>query len=1585
MARVSLQSMFDQARRSIEANDPERAIGLAEHILTEWPQSLEAYRILGEAYLASRQLDRAQNAFERVLQSDPENIPAHVGLGITFERQGRLDRAVPEFEQALEIKPDVPELRSQLLRLYADAWGNEHAQLRLSRAGLARLYAKGHMLPQAIAELNQVVEEQPHRLDTKVALAEALWGDGRIDEAQTTCREILAQHPEALKPNLILGYLHLKAGKSEGQTFWDTATKLDPYQAVARTMFDQLPVASTEEPTSTEWNEVEWHNRREQEQQQQVAATRPMEVALVPPSDPVETIDDWFEPRVLPAIPAAAVAARAIQPEDDNFLANLLAINSAPPIPVNSASNADLDLDIDLPPFSLDDLDEKPTPSSGIVSTDQPDLVPLSLKDLGLSDEEIAELEPTPKITAQLDIPEDIPLPASAEPKMEPFSLADLGLTDEDMAALDLPPEPTASTTVEPVNAVASDEPNMTPFSLADLGLTDEDMAALDLPPEPTAPTTVEPGAAVASDEPNMTPFSLADLGLTDEDMAALDLPPEPTAPTTVEPGAAVASDEPSMTPFSLADLGLTDEDMAALDLPPEPAAQASNTSAPSEIEDLGLALETGAIQPFSFEDLGLSDEEIAALNDLDTTGDVAPTIASGSTAQNLLDEAPTTQALPPVDNIENISDALASGQIAPFSFADLGLSEEEIAALNAPSETITPATSAQAPTELQPFAFDEASLANLNDLTNEQSDFPNDAELKPFSMAELGLSEEEIASFDELTAEPKSGSLTTSDTDLGFSLDDNLDIQPFSMDDLGLSSALEGLNDPFGMSTSIPPSTGENLSNFGSGELPPDLQPFSLDELDQNDGDLGSNLPASLQPFSLEDSPNDRLPRTAPRVEAPLASELSDDDEQTNANTGYSWQQPTQRSRPSFLDAVTGLGDAEATSIFAKLKQRRQSEQLPELNEPAPTDLSGEDALHANLFSQDNISLRDEPPPTQPMLTGIAGALASQVSARTNETASHVETAETIEQGFASGEMEPFSLADLGLSVDEIAALGIGEPIEATQVEPQDSVAPFTFSELGLSEAGVEALDLDLEVPPPTEAPTAQTPPPPSTPSTASANISEALQSGEIKPFSFADLGLSEEEIAALGLEIAEPNAPTLPPFSSTSADTFSIGDLDLIDEPTSNAESELPSTNAEQPAVAEFDSFLSDILSPETPVAPPEAQTQPAVEETFVDDQVKPFSMFDLGLSDEDLADFDQADDERGLGITEEELANLGLDQFQWDDPSPTATTLGSSSQPVADFTPLEGNIPAELKNDPLLARLITLGRKQGFVDISDIIAGVENPEAEADRIEQIGQVLHEARIEIRDGDEVIDMDAEYEDDYPIEAEQPSATPITTADTPEDMSPFSLAELGLSDDEIASLSFDSIQPTPPVDETPSMTPFSLAELGLSDEEIASLNQLDVTGKATDSALDFADLELPPVTSPPVTPPPVTPPPVTPPQPVASKAASAIETVLSDIPGLETFESQLSTDPTNHSLRLALARMVTQAGAFQVAAKHYRQLIKQGAMLDDIVEDLQFQIEDENQPESLRQMHRLLGDVYSKQGRFQEAMVEYNWTIGNR
>ncbi|MFQ3630614.1 tetratricopeptide repeat protein, partial [Roseiflexus sp.] len=403
MARMSLQTAFDQARQWLETNDLDRAIGMAHHILETYPQCLEAHQILGEAHLANRQYEEARADFERVLQFDPEHIPALVGLGMTCERLGQLDRAISSFERALEIKPDLPELRSQLLRLYTDAWGSEYAHLRLSRAGLARLYAKGHMLPQAVSEFRQVVADQPDRLDSRVALAEVLWRDEQEEEAADVCRAILAQHASVLKANLLLGYIELAAGNPSGEQFWKTAAAIDPYQGMARMLFESLPPVDVPEPTLPEWDETEWFNRQATTSPaEQLAATRSMEATT---------------PTAVAAPPPAPPPSYA---DSDDFLASLLAIDTAPPVVSHPVEETEVEISTDTRPFTLEELGLSEAELARLGALEEPPSEPAASS---------TQVEPVAGAT--------VPEALADAGVMQPFSLEELGLTPDEIAALD--------------------------------------------------------------------------------------------------------------------------------------------------------------------------------------------------------------------------------------------------------------------------------------------------------------------------------------------------------------------------------------------------------------------------------------------------------------------------------------------------------------------------------------------------------------------------------------------------------------------------------------------------------------------------------------------------------------------------------------------------------------------------------------------------------------------------------------------------------------------------------------------------------------------------------------------------------------------------------------------------------------------------------------------------------------------------------------------------------------------------------------------------------------------------------------------
>ena len=89
----------------------------------------------------------------------------------------------------------------------------------------------------AIGEFQAVLRQDPDLPDIRIALAEALWREGRRLEAVEVCLEILEALPNSLKANLILGEIWTQGGNEEaGEEKLEAARALDPENRVAQEM-----------------------------------------------------------------------------------------------------------------------------------------------------------------------------------------------------------------------------------------------------------------------------------------------------------------------------------------------------------------------------------------------------------------------------------------------------------------------------------------------------------------------------------------------------------------------------------------------------------------------------------------------------------------------------------------------------------------------------------------------------------------------------------------------------------------------------------------------------------------------------------------------------------------------------------------------------------------------------------------------------------------------------------------------------------------------------------------------------------------------------------------------------------------------------------------------------------------------------------------------------------------------------------------------------------------------------------------------------------------------------------------------------
>ncbi|HEX6290846.1 MAG TPA: tetratricopeptide repeat protein [Herpetosiphonaceae bacterium] len=855
---------------------------------------------------------------------------------------------------------------------------------------------------------------------------------------------------------------------------------------------------------------------------------------------------------------------------------------------------------------------------------------------------------------------------------------------------------------------------------------------------------------------------------------------------------------------------------------------------------------------------------------------------------------------------------------------------------------------------DVKPFSFDDWDLGS--DLPTAQTPAPTASE------DELDFPDIEAFSLDDDTS-GKGGKLEPFSFDAEdtvpevkpFSLEDDLGdfggVAPFSFEEEGVASG----NAPAPADAGLGQVQPFSLDDWGLDDDASGLKPLSADELgaDEEKDEFGG-----FKPFSLDELSLDSLEGEA--GSSLSGPHISSEDEESEERSGFSWQEPSWRTQTTQSERSESI---EGESIFAKLMRNRPPEQTPPAEEAAEEDAEDEPM---SFFSLDDEPLRldldddqdlQAAQPSQPDLTAPAqempgGAAAEQIDlgAATDSAGFFALDELESEQGFSwetpgasqSPEESPTSDSAGFFALDELESEqgfswetpGASQPSEPAA---EQDTQPFSLSDLGLSDEELSALDIQSEA-------------------------SGEQQEPEMLPFSLSDLGLSDEEIAALDLQESEPVAA----------------------EPT----------GSEAPALPEdMRSDMSDTAA------------QPSVDTSAQEPDLTPFSLADLGLNDEELAFLEQAQAEHETGAAADQTAAPEAI------PAPGSAADESLDLPSSEFDALfadlnmseiSGDVGAAEQSDSALEELFgdfdlpsaaeaAYQPQETAADQEQAVWGAEQPETPAQA--SADQVFGELRL-----DET--------------GEQPAEA--ATGEQEPDLTPFSLADFGLSDEELtffeqaqaaeqsapsaaeaeeaaaaAIARRETAEPIELPDQQamePFESPFSLADLdaGSAQESAAqpSGTPYDTTERTTDSdthAEHALPMDLPEGA-----------------QSVASAAeeyhhpapVQAAAPASSGMWGsagddqVSAIRAMLESDPENDVMRLAVARMSQQTSDTAQALDQYKHLIKRGSLLDEVVVDLQDTIADTDDPQMLRRLHRLLGDAYMKQNRFREAMDEYSWTL---
>ncbi len=301
MAVISLRAYNREIEGMIDNGQLDEAVAHCRHILTTFPKHIATYRLLGKAHLEQQRISDATDIFQRVLSAIPDDFISNVGMSIIREDENNLDAAIWHMELAYEAQPANLAIQDELRRLYGRRDGMQPPRVRLTRGALARMYAKGGLFDQAIAELRAAIAEDPNRQDLQLLIAQMYFQSSMRVEAVEACMEILKKLPMCLEANRILAVsLPETEGSNTVRNSRQTVISMDPYFAFA----EAEAISSDEVPeNSVNLEMLEWKSGIQVgEAPEQPVWAASLGISIDKPAD--ENLPEWLKSSEAPVAAA---------------------------------------------------------------------------------------------------------------------------------------------------------------------------------------------------------------------------------------------------------------------------------------------------------------------------------------------------------------------------------------------------------------------------------------------------------------------------------------------------------------------------------------------------------------------------------------------------------------------------------------------------------------------------------------------------------------------------------------------------------------------------------------------------------------------------------------------------------------------------------------------------------------------------------------------------------------------------------------------------------------------------------------------------------------------------------------------------------------------------------------------------------------------------------------------------------------------------------------------------------------------------------------------------------------------------------